>query len=65
VVVKSPDPDDLSLSDRLAEHGVFILPGTIFDMPGYFRISLTATMEMIDGALPLFAAALDPLLTPA
>jgi aspartate aminotransferase len=65
VVVKSPDPDDLALSDRLAEHGVFILPGTIFDMPGYFRISLTATMEMIDGALPLFAAALDPLLTPA
>ena len=66
VVVKSPDvPDDLVFSDRLAEQGLFILPGAIFDMPGYFRISLTATMEMIDEALPIFASALDPLLAPA
>jgi aspartate aminotransferase len=65
VVVKSPDADDLAFSDRLAEQGVFILPGAIFDMPGYFRISLTATMEMIERALPIFASALDPLLAPA
>ncbi len=65
VVVKSPDADDLVFSDRLAEQGLFILSGAIFDMPGYFRISLTATMEMIDEALPIFASALDPLLAPA
>jgi hypothetical protein len=27
-------------------------------MPGYFRLSLTATDAMIDRALPVFAAAL-------
>jgi hypothetical protein len=27
-------------------------------MPGYFRISLTATDDMIDRALPVFAAAM-------
>jgi aspartate aminotransferase len=65
VVAKSPESDDLVFSDRLADKGVFILPGTIFDMPGYFRISLTATMEMIERALPIFAAAADPVLAPA
>lgn len=65
VVVKSPEPDDLAFSDRLAEQGVFILPGAIFDMPGYFRISLTATMEMIERALPIFTSAMDPVLAPA
>jgi aspartate aminotransferase len=65
VVAKSPESDDLVFSDRLADNGVFILPGTIFDMPGYFRISLTATMEMIERALPIFAAAADPVLAPA
>lgn len=55
IVVESPDPDDLAFSDRLAERDVFVLPGSIFDAPGYFRISLTASMEMIEQALPIFA----------
>lgn len=65
VVVRSPDLDDLAFSERLAEQGLFILPGTIFDMPGYFRISLTATMEMIERALPIFAAAHERTPVPA
>ncbi|HET9660499.1 MAG TPA: aminotransferase class I/II-fold pyridoxal phosphate-dependent enzyme [Thermomicrobiales bacterium] len=65
VVVKSPDADDLAFSSRVAEDGLFVLPGTIFDMPGYFRISLTATMEMIEDALPIFAAARERVPTPA
>jgi aspartate aminotransferase len=32
-----------------------VLPGVAVDMPGYFRISLTATDAMIDRALPVFA----------
>jgi len=33
------------------------LPGSMMEMPGYFRISLTASDEMIRRALPGFAAA--------
>ena len=33
------------------------MPGTIFDRPEHFRISLTATMEMIERALPTLVAA--------
>jgi aspartate aminotransferase len=28
------------------------MPGTLFDQPHHFRMSLTATMETIDRALP-------------
>ena len=56
LVVESPDRDDLAFCDRLAEQNVFVLPGAFFESPGYFRISLTATMEMIDRALPIFAS---------
>ena len=38
--------------DALAARGVFVMPGTLFDQPHHFRISLTATMDMIDRALP-------------
>ena len=48
-----------------ANDDVFVLPGSIFDAPGYIRISLTATMEMIERALPVFAAAHAELLAPA
>ena len=41
-----------SFCDALAERGVFVMPGTLFDQPHHFRISLTATMTMIDRALP-------------
>jgi aspartate aminotransferase len=43
--------------DLLAEHDVFVLPGTITELPSYFRISLTANDAMIEQALPGFAAA--------
>ncbi len=56
---KSPWADDVAFTDLLAEHDVFVLPGTICEIPGYFRISLTANEEMIERALPGFAAALE------
>lgn len=65
VVGESPEPDEIAFSNRLAEQGVFVLPGTTFEMPGYFRISLTATMDMIEHALPIFAQAFHPSLAPA
>ena len=55
--VRSPVPDDVAFSRRLADRKVLVLPGTVCEAPGYFRISLTATDDMIDRALPALMAA--------
>jgi aspartate aminotransferase len=58
MMVRSPIADERAFVDRLASHDVFVGPGHIFEMPGYFRISLTASDEMVTRALPSFAAAI-------
>jgi aspartate aminotransferase len=55
--VRSPVPDDVMFSRNLADHKILVLPGTTCEAPGYFRISLTATDDMIDRALPALVAA--------
>lgn len=55
--VRSPDPDDVAFVELLAEDGVLVLPGSTCGAPGFFRISLTATMEMLEDALPVFRKA--------
>jgi aspartate aminotransferase len=55
---KSPIADDERFTQVLAERGVHVLPGTVFETPGYFRISLTATEEMIERSIPAFADAI-------
>jgi aspartate aminotransferase len=57
ILVRSPIPDDLAFVDRLNVHGVFVLPGSVFEMPGHFRISVTASDEMVDRGLAGFEAA--------
>lgn len=57
LMVRSPLDDDFGFLDLLSEYGIFCLPGSLAELPGYFRISLTATEAMIDRALPGFAAA--------
>ncbi|MGH2810856.1 MAG: aminotransferase class I/II-fold pyridoxal phosphate-dependent enzyme, partial [Actinomycetota bacterium] len=54
---KAPIADDMQFARMLAADGVFVLPGKAVEMPGYFRISLTATSEMIDRGLPVFERA--------
>jgi len=56
---KSPTQDDLGFAKILAQHHIHVLPGVIAEMPGYFRISLTASDEMIERSLPGFAAAIE------
>jgi aspartate aminotransferase len=56
---RSPEADDMAFIGRLAAHNVFCLPGTVVELPGYFRVSLTANDDMIERALPGFAAARD------
>ncbi len=56
---KSPWADDEAFCEVLGEHDILVLPGTVSEIPGYFRISLTANDEMIDRGLPGFAKAME------
>lgn len=57
VMARAPIADDVGFCDLLAKHRVLVLPGTIVEVPGWFRISLTATDEMVERGIPGFAAA--------
>ena len=54
---RSPIEDDVAFTDRLARDKVYVLPGAVVEMPGRFRISLTANDEMVERALPIFETA--------
>jgi len=58
ILVKSPWGKPGEFVDHLAEKGVLVLPGYTFEMPEFFRISITASMSMIEKSLPVFAAAI-------
>src|ERR1700682_6740533 len=54
LVPRSPIEDDMQFTRLLREKKILVLPGRAVEMPGYFRLSLTATDDMIDRALPAF-----------
>lgn len=56
--VHSPIADDQAFTKSLEERDVFVLPGTLFETPGFFRVSLTANDDMVERSLPAFAAAI-------
>ena len=62
VTPKTPIEDDARFVALLAEEGVFCLPGHVVQMPGYLRITVTANDEMIERALPKFAAVRERLM---
>jgi len=43
--------------NAFADRGIFVMPGSVMNAPDYFRISLTASDEMVARALPVFAGA--------
>lgn len=51
---KWPDGDPEQQWTRLADRNVFVLPGGLMNAPAYFRISLTASDDMVERALPVF-----------
>jgi aspartate aminotransferase len=51
---KWPGRDVERLWNQLADQDVFVLPGSIMHTPDYFRISLTASDDMVERALPAF-----------
>ncbi|WP_167043750.1 aminotransferase class I/II-fold pyridoxal phosphate-dependent enzyme [Salinibacterium sp. ZJ454] len=54
---ESPLEDDAAFIAALDREGVLVLPGRMFETPGFFRVSLTATMQTIEQSIPRFAAA--------
>lgn len=58
VLARSPIEDDVAFCDGLADEGVWVLPGSMFESPGRFRISLTANDDMVEYAIPRFADAI-------
>ena len=58
VLVRSPWADMDAFVEHVATQRVLVLPGSTFEMPKHFRISVTASDTMIELALPVFAAAI-------
>lgn len=58
LLARSPIPDDLSFISLLGEEDILCLPGYTFEMPGFFRLSLTANDDVVEQALPGFARAM-------
>jgi aspartate aminotransferase len=54
---RSPWKDDAAFVALLGEHNILCLPGSVLEFPGFFRISLTATEDMIERSREGFAAA--------
>ena len=54
---RSPVDDEMLLVSALQEHGVLVVPGRGFGMPGYFRISYCVDQRVLEGAAPGFLAA--------
>jgi aspartate aminotransferase len=57
VMARSPIDDDVAFGGLLADEGVLVLPGDVVEAPGWFRISLTATDEMVERSLAGFERA--------
>ena len=57
VMARSPIDDDTAFGEMLAEENVLILPGKVVEVPGWIRISLTASDEMVERSLAGFERA--------
>ncbi len=53
---QSPVEDEMVVVEALQRHGVLVVPGRGFGMPGYFRISFCVEQRVLEGALEGFRA---------
>jgi len=58
-MVRSPLADDGEFARILRGHGVLVLPGSVVEVPGWFRISLTANDDMVERGIEGFRRALE------
>lgn len=56
---RSPLADDWAFIDLLLDQKISCLPGSVVNLPGYFRLSLTANDDMIERSVAGFAAAFE------
>lgn len=59
VLVRSPIGDDIEFTEILAKEKVFVMPGQVFELPGWFRVSLTANDGMVERSFAGFQRARD------
>ena len=57
IMARAPIDDDMAFGQMLADEDVIILPGTVVEVPGWFRISLTASDAMVEASLAGFERA--------
>jgi aspartate aminotransferase len=57
IMARAPIEDDVAFALRLAEEDIAVLPGTVVEVPGWFRISLTANDAMVEASLAGFERA--------
>ena len=57
IFLKTPIPDDIAFTRRLAEEGVLAVPGAGFGRSGYIRLSLTIPLERIERSIGGFQRA--------
>ena len=63
---ESPGEDEMVVVDALQRHGVLVVPGRGFGLPGYFRISFCVEDRVLEGAMEGFRAVASELgLTPS
>ena len=53
---ESPVPDEMQVVEALQRHGVLVVPGRGFGLPGYFRISFCVDSRVLEGSAPGFQA---------
>ena len=58
LTVRSPWESSVAFADLLSEYDIYVIPGSLANFEGYFRISLSATDDMVERSLPGFAAAI-------
>jgi aspartate aminotransferase len=59
ILARSPIDDDQRFTEILAEEGAVVLPGAVVEVPGWFRISLTASDAMVEASVAAFERARD------
>jgi aspartate aminotransferase len=51
IFLKTPIPDDVAFTQRLADEGVLAVPGVGFGRAGYIRLSLTIPLEQMERSI--------------
>ena len=59
MMVRSPIPDDVEFCRVLRRNKVLVLPGSVVEVPGWFRVSLTANDFMVERGIIGFQQALS------